>query len=654
MMMSTPDQTTTGTLADPQLAALIDALTDRLQAGEPVDLEAAIRQYPEHADALRQLLPALGLLSALKRKPAPGARFRPLPGPDRRLESGVLGDYRIVREVGRGGMGVVYEAVQRSLGRRVALKVLPVAGALDPRQLQRFQVEAQAAATLHHASIVPVFVVGCEQGVHFYAMQFIEGRTLADVIRELRREAGLDVHDSTHADNRALLRTPLAVFGEGEPPGEPRCEPVRPEPRAPWTARGPFVTGDSAARPVFGEGEPLGEPRCNRAFFRTVAALGVEAADALAHAHGQGILHRDIKPSNLLLDDRGHLWITDFGLARLQQGSNLTMTGDLLGTLRYMSPEQAAARPAAVDERSDIYALGVTLYELLTLEPAFGGTGHMEILRRIAEQPPKSLRKGNPAVPADLETIIHKAMEKDAAARYATAGALADDLRRFLDARPILARRPGPLDRATKWAVRHRAATISAALVVVTVLLSTAVAALVVASKEHERGQAALAVGALETRLRALEESARPAQIGFAPEREPIAAVAFASRASAVAMGPRADLAFGPDGGRLAIGCDDITVRLFDAASGQETLASILGTGDRKLILFSPDGRLLLAKFGRRVRLMSIEPGEPTPEWLPSHPELRCPRAPGPSRGVGYRRDAGFTWVLDLETALSG
>ena len=190
----------------------------------------------------------------------------------------------------------------------------------------------------------------------------------------------------------------------------------------------------------------------DRAFCRNVARLGAEAADALDHAHGLGIVHRDIKPANLLIDPDGSLWITDFGLARFPSDLSLTHTGDMVGTLRYMSPEQAQARGGVVDQRTDIYALGMTLYELLTLQPAFNGRDHQELLRQIALDEPVSPRRLNPAVPRDLETIVLKAIAKDPASRYTTAQELAADLRRFMDDQPILARRPGPLERSFRWA----------------------------------------------------------------------------------------------------------------------------------------------------------------------------------------------------------
>ena len=307
-------------------------------------------------------------------------------------------------------MGVVYEAVERSLGRRVALKVLPFAAAIDPRQIARFRVEAQAASHLNHPHIVPVYSVGCQGGVHYYAMQLIDGPTLAGLIAGLRHQAGDE--DPTPVGPWAIptLTSPDAT----------------PTPAAP--AASSWSLASSSAR--------------DRAFFRETARLGRQAAEALEHAHEQGVLHRDVKPSNLMVDGRGHLWVTDFGLARFQGDASLTAPGDLLGTLRYMSPEQATADHAVVDGRTDVYSLGATLYELMTLRPIFDGSDRQELLRRIAQEEPRRPRAVQPAVPRDLETIVLKAMAKDPAARYATAQDLADDLGRFLDDRPILARRP--------------------------------------------------------------------------------------------------------------------------------------------------------------------------------------------------------------------
>jgi serine/threonine protein kinase len=414
------------------LAGLVDELAARAQAGEAVDLEAVLRKHPKHADELRQLWPALAALHDLSRS---GERqlsgVAPLQGGVAGVETGVLGDFRIVREVGRGGMGVVYEAVQLSLNRRVALKVLPFAATMDPRHLQRFHNEAQAAASLHHTHIVPVYAVGCERGVHSYAMQLIDGQTLGCMIQQSRRQSG-------------------------------RQAPAAPRPSVAEKAGGP-EPADAATPPLAAAStEPATQ---TPAYFRTVAQLGEQAAEALEYAHQLGVVHRDIKPANLMVDARGKLWVTDFGLAQVQSDTRLTLTGDLAGTLRYMSPEQALAQRVAVDHRTDVYSLGATLYELLTLEPVSAGTDRQELLRQIAFAEPKPPRRLSKRVPAELETIVLKALEKNPNERYATAQDLADDLRRWLEDKPIRARRPSVAQRARKWARRHQGGVLAAAVV---------------------------------------------------------------------------------------------------------------------------------------------------------------------------------------------
>jgi WD40 repeat protein len=200
----------------------------------------------------------------------------------------------------------------------------------------------------------------------------------------------------------------------------------------------------------------------NPAFYRSAAQLGIQAARALEHSHGLGVIHRDIKPTNLLVDARGNLWITDFGLAHVHNDTKLTLTGDIVGTLRYMSPEQALAQRVNVDHRTDLYSLGATLYELLTLEPTFTGNDRRELLRQIAFEEPRRPRQINKNIPLELETIVLKALEKNPAERYATAKEMADDLERFLKDEPIRARRPTLLLRARKWARRHRPIVVSA------------------------------------------------------------------------------------------------------------------------------------------------------------------------------------------------
>jgi serine/threonine protein kinase len=385
-----------------------------------------------------------------------------------------LGDYRMVREIGRGGMGVVYEAEQLSLRRRVALKVLPFASTLDAKHLQRFKNEAQAAAYLHHTNIVPVFATGCERGVHYYAMQYIEGQTLAAVIRDLREQAARGPDESEATISHEQTQSEKWRVNERETRARHESVPAKSALASPFdTLCSSFPTPPVATLSTERSAKTSG-------FFLMVAQVGIQAARALEYAHQLGIIHRDIKPANLLLDVRGNLWISDFGLAHCQGHPGLTMTGDLVGTLRYMSPEQALAQRVVVDHRTDIYSLGVSLYELLTLEPAFDGPDRQAVLRQIAFEEPKSLVRFNSAIPTELETIVLKAIAKNPEERFGTAKELADDLERFLEDRPITAKRPSLMQRTRKWARRHQAAVTTAALssfafllLVVGILLAT-------------------------------------------------------------------------------------------------------------------------------------------------------------------------------------
>ncbi len=354
-------------------------------------------------------------------------------------------------------MGVVYEAEQISLRRRVALKVLPFAAAIDPRHLQRFKTEALAAAHVQHEKIVPVHAVGCERGVHYYAMQFIEGQSLAALIAGLRR-----LRDERN------WRLPSSA-------GEKLAGTLSATQELPSTTHA--AQGDEeialAATAI------SHERSSNRSkYFDRIAGLGHQAALALEHAHQAGIVHRDIKPSNLLLDLRGQLWVTDFGLAQFTGESGLTITGELLGTLRYASPEQILARRGIVDHRSDIYSLGVTLYELLTLRPPFEQRDRNALIRQITDDDPVPPGVLDNSVPTELETIVLKTLRKEPADRYATAQELADDLERFLARQPILARRPTAAERLRTWSRRHplfmRAAAVALFLLAAGSLLSTA------------------------------------------------------------------------------------------------------------------------------------------------------------------------------------
>jgi serine/threonine protein kinase len=400
-------------------------------------------------------------------------------------------------------MGIVYEAVQLSLGRRVALKVLPFAAALAQKHLQRFKNEAQAAAHFHHPNIVPVYAVGCDRGVHFYAMQLIDGQTLAVVIRELRRQAGLEMgqpQEVPEGQSALAANITLALMRHAR--------------SAAAEAPSPLAESHSSAKVAGTEmstapGAKLSTERPSKgsASFRTIAALGLQAAEALEHAHQMGIVHRDVKPANFLIDARGNIWLTDFGLAQFRADANLTLSGDLIGTLRYMSPEQAQGGSALVDHRTDVYSLGVTLYELLTLGPPFTGTDSQSLLCQIACDEPRPPRAVDRSIPVELETIVLKAIAKNPADRYRTAQEMADDLRRFLEDKPILAKRPTILEKATKWARRHRHA-VSSVVVMLGLIAGGLLITTVLIAREQAKTQAAY----LRERQKAIEARAEHAQ----------------------------------------------------------------------------------------------------------------------------------------------
>jgi serine/threonine protein kinase len=427
---------------------LAEEFAERLRQGEHPALTEYVLQYPELADEIRELFPALVMMEQFKPTSADSAGAA-----DRQPER--IGDYRLLREIGRGGMGVVYEAEQLSLSRHVALKVLSEASLTNPTYLERFRREAKAAARLHHTNIVPVFGVGEGDGVYYYAMQFIHGESLDKVLHDLRR-----------------LRA-----GQGTTPGGD----VTVDAAASGSVAQSLLTGRfecAAPQEMIGASTPefappsssgtLSGAESKAEYCRSVTRVGIQVAEALDYAHNQGILHRDIKPSNLLLDLQGAVWVTDFGLAKAEDADELTSTGDIVGTLRYMAPErfEGASLP-----RSDVYALGMTLYEMLTLRPAFGETNRAKLIQRILHEDPPAPRKLDPRIPRDLETVVLKAIAHDPSRRYATAGDLAEDLRRFLADRPVRARRSRLPERLWRWCRRNPAVASLTAVIALLLLL---------------------------------------------------------------------------------------------------------------------------------------------------------------------------------------
>lgn len=329
-----------------------------------------------------------------------------------------LGDFEIIREVGRGGMGIVFEARQKSLNRRVALKVLPPGVRWSEAAATRFAREAKTAGKLRHPHIVPVFAFGEERGVCYFAMQYVDGFTLSEL-----------------AESYDAGRAPKPVEVADSPAG-----------RAAWPAQLP--------RPDDAE------------YYRRIAAAMARVAGAVQYAHERGVVHRDIKPSNLMLDARGTVWITDFGLARLADDASVTRSGQLLGTLCYMSPEQAAGKSDS-GEKADIYGLGATLYELIALRAPFAALKPEALLRRIRESEPDRPSSLNPHAPLQLEAIALKAMAKNPANRYATAAEMAQDLERFLEQPSVMFAkvggrgRRGPRRRFRGWIIPAGAAAVA-------------------------------------------------------------------------------------------------------------------------------------------------------------------------------------------------
>ena len=401
-----------------QIDRLAEDFLARYRRGERPsgnDIENYAQQFPEIGDQVAEVIQVLLLMENLGAESADADGNASIPIPEK------LGEYRIVRELGRGGMGVVYEAIQAELGRRVALKVLPAVSLLKSSQLERFRREAMAAARLHHTNIVPVFGVGVQDGVHYYAMQLIEGQSLDYVLKDIRRQRSVGGSKETARDGGAVT-SPTAISGNSN----------------------------------------------QQEFARAVARIGQQIADALEHAHSQGMLHRDVKPSNIILDQEGRAWLSDFGMALLDDSEPLTGSGDVVGTLRYMAPERFKGQS---DARSDVYSLGLTLYELLTAKSPVFDVDRAKLIHQVLNEVPPAPRTIDPTVPRDLETIVLKAICKEPAHRYSSAADLGDDLGRFLADRPPTARRLRRWERAWRWVQRNRALTCMATVAFATLLL---------------------------------------------------------------------------------------------------------------------------------------------------------------------------------------
>lgn len=402
-----------------RLAQVLDEYLIGLERGQPIEPAELLARHPEMADRLRGYLSGLALFQQAALPPPPPSL---LPMFGAAPNGMLLGDFRLLREIGRGGMGIVYEAEQMSLGRRVAVKLLPLSVSINDKQIARFKHEAQAAAQIDHPHIVPVFAIGQENLIHYFAMQLISGQSLAELVTDLREETATPAETLEHV--------------------------------------------------------------------MAVARMGMQAAASLDAAHEIGVVHRDVKPSNLLLDEKGKVWVTDFGVARCKSSDALTETGYVVGSMPYMSPEQALGKTALVDHRTDIYSLGITLYELATLRHPCEGAAHAETAIEYSRSQWQRPRAWNRSIPADFEVIVLKAMAEDRDDRYATARELAEDLRRFVEGEPILARPPSLATRVEKWARRHQR-TVAASLTALALALIGVVVGLVMIAGERAEKDAA-------------------------------------------------------------------------------------------------------------------------------------------------------------------
>jgi WD40 repeat protein/serine/threonine protein kinase len=573
--------------------------------------------------------------------------------------------FEIIREVGRGGMGIVYEAIELALGRRVALKVLPPLSA-GPTSVARFQREVRAAGRLHHTNIVPIYGVGQDGGMLYYAMQFIEGEGLDRLIGRLRRGR------ATAAGARQAT-----------------------EPEEPWAAPLPgTAAGTKGGSPTEDSGRLTPSSGASSlAHSRTVARVGLQVADALAYAHKSGFLHRDVKPSNILLDAAGTAWVTDFGLAKgVQEEEDLTQTGDIIGTIRYLPPERFNGRS---DACGDVYSLGATLYELLTLRPVFEEVERSRLIERVLGTEPTLPRQIDRHFPRDLETIILKALEKDPSRRYATANQMGEDLRRFLEDEPVLARRVGAAERYLRWARRHPEIAILGG-VLTAVLIGVTIASMLVAGRmaalakgneraaESERG-ARLAAEAAQKQAnqerQRSEQHLYVARIGQAESAlrlfDPITARAILDQCrpepggkdrrgwewfyldqwcrpelKTISLPTTAEthsLAVSPDGSLLAVGC----CYPFAGASGEHPPAPayVLGLPDGKVrhalaghevyvyaVSFRPDGKRLATLGGEgTIRVWDTASGQ----------LVRAMDLSTSSGGVPYHEWAGLHWSWD-------
>ena len=443
---------------------IIDRFTKAIRSGNTPSLSSFVNEFPDLESEIRELLPLVSMVEGAGKDSADHSQ------PERERLPPKIDGYRIIQEIGRGGMGVVYEAEQLSPRRRVAIKVLSFS--TDRLARERFRREADSAAQLQHANVIPVFEVGqTAADVIYYSMQLIEGFALDQIRDQLSSFRSTAPNRNSLSDiARSLIDTRRVNASNGSS----------------LQLRRSFVQIDSRSK----------EQEAST-YYHNVAAIIAQVAEAVDYSHAKGIIHRDIKPSNVLIDKTGQVWVSDFGLAKFED-DDLTRTGDIVGSVRYMSPERFEGK---CDERADIYSLGVTLYELLTLQPPFSSPDKLQIIQQICSRDPIAPSVIDRRIPIDLETIVLKAMSKEPERRYSTAGELAQDLMRFVGDLPIRARRMSRFEKTLRWASRNRTLAASLLLTTVACVLSIVGLSLLASTRETARRN--------ESVMRGREESAR-------------------------------------------------------------------------------------------------------------------------------------------------
>jgi serine/threonine protein kinase len=386
-----------------------------------------------------------------------------------------LGPFRILEEIGRGGMGVVFKAVQDPLGREVALKVLPPEFSASPQRVKRFQREAEAVSKLDHPHIIPIYAFGKFGGYHYYAMKLVRGGTLAQSVNSMKSGppsattlGSFDVQFQSQTDMRAAVpvapppQPALRASWGPRPAARPASSPTdsSPTPSSPPArpaASGPPALAGSSLTPHGPPGPPALSGSSPLAHVDRTLRIAVKVADALGHAHDQGILHRDVKPANIIVDERGEPFVLDFGLARDESDPSLSDSLAFCGTPSYMAPEQTSGSP--VDRRTDVWGLGVTLYEVLSLRQPFPGESREAVFEAIRLTDPPPLRSRNPSVTRDLEAVVHHAIERDPARRYQDMRSFGADLAAVLEGRHPAATRTGAVGQFVRKVRRHRLPT---------------------------------------------------------------------------------------------------------------------------------------------------------------------------------------------------